>query len=512
MLLTYAQSNSLKAEAKFADLGDTRLDDRLGEMFALMAQEPGEHFPQAARSEAELEAIYRFFRNEKASFESVAEPHFTSTATRVDTYDDQPILAVHDTTDFLVSKDRYVAGMGRATSNSSCGFLGHFCLAVQSERARHPIGLLGGLLWRRGLPTRMDTDSFEQTNDCLETLDNESDKWDRVIEAVEDRVDRPENLVHVLDAGADKFCRIANLHARPGRFVARIQQNRRITESIDGVDSPKIFDCLKQAPKVSKRTISLSARDNADAPPGTQNEHPSRDARQATVEIRATTAHLRRPSSASDKLAESVEVGLIWIREVDVPEGQEPIDWKLMCDAPVDTPKQALKVVDWYRRRWVIEEYFGALKGGCNAENRLLRSAKTYTTALAVLLPAAWRLLLMRSLVQNAPQTPAIQVLRESQLQALASFERTDFEEIDGLTVAEAFTAIARLGGHLPHNGPPGWIVLMRGWHQMTPAELANLKAREQLLRQVRNQWQNSSPDQFEQWLAEQETQICDQS
>jgi hypothetical protein len=511
MLLNYAQSNSLKAESQYADIGDTRLDDRLGELLVQVAQSPGEHFPQAARTEADLEAIYRFFRNDKAGFEPVSEPHFEATAKRVDAYDDQPILAVHDTTDILVSKDRYIAGMGRASSNSSCGFLGHFCLAVQSTGPRHPVGVLGGLLWRRGLPSRMDTEAFEDAKDCLETLDNESDKWDRVIEAVEGRVERPENLVHVVDAGADKYARIAAMKARKSRFVARIQQNRRVTDQLEGVDSPKIFDCLEKAPRVSERTISLSARDNADRPPSARKIHPSRDARQAKVEIRATTARLRRPAKASSELAESVEVGLIWIREADVPEGEDPIDWKLMCDAPVEDPKQVLKVVDWYRRRWVIEEYFGALKGGCNAEDRLLRSAQTYTTALAVLLPAAWRLLLLRSLVQNAPKTPAQQVLRESQLQALASFDRTAFDKVDGLTVAQAFDAIAQLGGHLSYNGPPGWIVLMRGWHLMTPAEIANRKAREQMLRQVRQQWQESSPEQFEQWLEEQ-AQTCDQS
>lgn len=504
MLLTYAQSNSLKAESQYADLGDARLDDRLAELLVQVAQNPGEHFPQAARSDADLEAIYRFFRNDKTGFDAVAEPHFEASAKRVDAYDDQPILAVHDTTDFLVSKDRYVPGMGRATSNSSCGFLGHFCLAVQSAGPRHPVGMLGGLLWRRGLPSRMDTQAFADTDDCLETLDNESDKWDRVIEAVEGRVERRENLVHVLDAGADKYARMARLKALESRFVARIQQNRRVIDQLEGVDSPKTFDCLEQAPKVSERTISLSARDNADAPPGTRKEHPSRDARQAKVEIRATTARLRRPAKASSELAESIEVGLVWIREIDVPEGEDPVDWKLMCDAPVDNAKQVLKVVDWYRRRWVIEEYFGALKGGCNAEDRLLRSAQTYTTALAVLLPAAWRLLLLRSLAQNAPQTPAKRALRESQLQALASFERTDFDEIDGLTVAQAFDAIAQLGGHLSYNGPPGWLVLMRGWQLMTPAEIANRKAREQMLRQVRQQWQESSSEQFGQWLEEQ--------
>jgi hypothetical protein len=34
-------------------------------------------------------------------------------------------------------------------------------------------------------------------------------------------------------------------------------------------------------------------------------------------------------------------------------------------------------------------------------------------------------------------------------------------------TVADALLAIARLGGHIKDNGPPGWIVLGRGYQKL---------------------------------------------
>ena len=36
----------------------------------------------------------------------------------------------------------------------------------------------------------------------------------------------------------------------------------------------------------------------------------------------------------------------------------------------------------------------------------------------------------------------------------------------------EAMLAIAGLGGHLPRNGDPGWIVLGRGMHDLLVLEL----------------------------------------
>jgi hypothetical protein len=38
--------------------------------------------------------------------------------------------------------------------------------------------------------------------------------------------------------------------------------------------------------------------------------------------------------------------------------------------------------------------------------------------------------------------------------------------------VHDAMLAIAALGGHLPRNGDPGWIVLGRGMHDLLLLEL----------------------------------------
>lgn len=39
-------------------------------------------------------------------------------------------------------------------------------------------------------------------------------------------------------------------------------------------------------------------------------------------------------------------------------------------------------------------------------------------------------------------------------------------------TIKEAMLAIAGLGGHLPRNGDPGWLVLGRGMHDLLLLEL----------------------------------------
>jgi IS4 transposase len=46
----------------------------------------------------------------------------------------------------------------------------------------------------------------------------------------------------------------------------------------------------------------------------------------------------------------------------------------LYTSEPIDTAEQLLTIVDQYRSRWVIEEFFKALKTGCAFEKRQLES------------------------------------------------------------------------------------------------------------------------------------------
>lgn len=86
----------------------------------------------------------------------------------------------------------------------------------------------------------------------------------------------------------------------------------------------------------------------------------------------------------------------VW--EPEPPEGEDHIEWRLRTTEAIETPDQILAVVDAYRSRWVIEEFFKALKTGTVYEKRQVESRKGMINVLAVLAPVAWRLLNLRTL------------------------------------------------------------------------------------------------------------------
>src|SRR6185295_1193455 len=97
----------------------------------------------------------------------------------------------------------------------------------------------------------------------------------------------------------------------------------------------------------------------------------------------------------------------------------EGLQWFLLTDLPIATSEEIAFAVDCYRARWTIEEYFKALKTGCQYEKRQLESAHSLLNALAVLAPVAWRLLLLRYLARHAPDRPATDALTPKQLEVL---------------------------------------------------------------------------------------------
>ena len=178
------------------------------------------------------------------------------------------------------------------------------------------------------------------------------------------------------------------------------------------------------------------------------------------------------PSSTESAHAPEPELTLHVVRvwEPKPPAGAPAVSWMLYTSEPIATKEQLLAVVDYYRSRWVVEEFFKALKTGCAFEKRQLESYSALSIALAVFLPIAWRLLIARSLCRLDPDAPATTVASKVQLTLLRHKLKLRALPATGATLrsrASLRDAIAKLGGHLKRNGPPGWLTLGSGFESL---------------------------------------------
>ena len=51
--------------------------------------------------------------------------------------------------------------------------------------------------------------------------------------------------------------------------------------------------------------------------------------------------------------------------EKNPPAGEAPLEWRLITTEPIASREQVVQILEWYRTRWLIEEFFKCLKTGC---------------------------------------------------------------------------------------------------------------------------------------------------
>lgn len=449
---------SLHDEMAAGDLGDARLNARRNQVVRTLAQHPDCGFPEACGDDSVTEGLYRFLRNRRVSLEQVLEPHVHASAERCRAVGD--VLVIHDTTEFNFPGEKARAGL-TVVGPDRQAFWMHSALAVSADGLRAPLGVLAATSFvkhHRGQGAR-DAPWRERFQDPAK----QSARWREGVATVRARVGPAVRAIHLMDREGDSYELFATLRQQGESFIIRIHYDRRLdaTESLHHV--------VPTTEWVAERTIAVARRDVRHKAKPAHRRHPARTARSATLRMAARPVTLPRPEQCGRDLPASLTLNLVYVWEVNAPAGETPIEWRLLTTATVHSPAAVEQIVDWYRTRWLIEEFFKCLKTGCAYERRQLESLHTLRVALGLFVPIAWQLLLLRHLAREHTDAPATAVLTVRHLDLLRVASTRPISPQP--TVGEALGAIARLGGHLRQNGEPGWLVLARGMQTLYAME-----------------------------------------
>jgi hypothetical protein len=293
---------------------------------------------------------------------------------------------------------------------------------------------------------------------------HESRRWKRLVDAVEARIAGTHPVIHVMDREADAFWLLDALITDRRSFIIRSNHDRVLVKPTE----EKLRDAARRARHVLVREVPLSHRKTFPGPKG--KRHPPREARIAKLSFAASTIELPRTPDARSASSPTLRLNIVHVVEPKAPPDEQPVEWFLLTTLPIKTRAQIAYVVDTYRARWTIEEYFKALKTGCQFEKRQLESSHSLLNALGVLAPIAWRLLLLRHLARHEPTRPATDALPREQVEILRAVSKRPLPK--NPSVRDALLAVAALGGHIKNNGEPGWLVLGRGYHDLVLLEL----------------------------------------
>jgi hypothetical protein len=438
--------NWAQAEMDTADLGDARLNERATQVLDRLGAHPQWSIPTACGGWTETMGAYRFFDNERATFESVQAPHHRATMARIAAC---PVaLLVQDTTECDEWVNLGPKGLGTIKAREKHPRRLHPTVAFTPERIC--LGTVAARWWERDQPSPRK----ERRNKGID--EKESGRWIESYEvscAVQGQL--PDTLVvNLADAEGDIYEWYADYAAfsPPTRaeWIVRAAQDRRLVAK----PAQKLWETLAQAPCLGQVEVDVKPR-------------PNRPARSALVSIHAAAVVLQPPARKGYRLPK-VTLNAVLAREEHPPAGVEPLQWLLLTSLRVDTFERATQVVAWYGVRWCIEVFFHVLKNGCQINRLQLETEERLLPCIGLYLIVAWRVLYTLMLGRACPDLDCEVVFCPEEWRAAYIVVKRCNPAATPPRLGEIVVLVASLGGYLgrAHDGPPGpkamWIGLQR--------------------------------------------------
>ena len=428
------------------ELGDRRRTQRVVKLAAQAAMMPDASTPKQTEGWSDCKAAYRLFAQPAVTFEALTAPH----CARTRAVPPGVWLVINDTTEINFGYDRQLQGVGRVGTADARGFFLHTALLVSAE-SEEIVGIAGQDLFARPLKKIGRVSSARRKKRKCE-----SDVWGRVIDRV-GLAPEQARFVHVCDRGADNFEVYCHLLEQQAGWVIRAAQLKRCVRDAAGQEC-----CLEEAlaAAAGQGTYELEVRANRDQP-----------ARVAQIEVRCAAVTLLRPRSGMSRYVRNrgVTEMAMWAveaRELNAPRGVEPLRWVLLTSEAASTFDDCWRIIGWYEKRPLIEEYHKCLKTGCRVEERLYRSGDRLAPVIGLLSVLAVRLLQLKVVARRDPELPAQRVVPKQWLEAVRLLLKKR-REIK--TVREFFRGLAQLGGFLGRksDGEPGWQTVWGGLEKL---------------------------------------------
>lgn len=442
---------------------DIRLIRRYKSLRSAMVKMQSSTINQLANSYNERRAYYRFMSNEKVTIShlmNMTDEVFCQGAR------DKHVLAIGDTSEIsLKSQIAHIKDahrIGKLSDNKTPGFLAHGQILLDAQSG-HGLCLSSLLLWNRHVQGPKGSRSnlpYEQ---------RESYKWEKGIQDSQDITSKASMVTYIFDQEADIFDLYAQMENRmpKSHLLVRSHYNRKI--ELDGEES-LLWDALGQISFSHSYSLKINALKRRNE---SRRKQQKRQKRKALIQLRYRLVTLLAPSGAS-----STSKLHLWIvealeNESTVPPGEEPIHWRLITTHPIQSDEQAMQLIRWYEKRWMIEQLFRLVKRkGFQIEACELQYLDAILKMTVLAFQAAFTVLRLMLARDKPHSQPIVQVFTPTQQNCLALLN----QKYQGNTAKQqnphppdqlswAAWIIARMGGWkgLTSQGLPGPITMKQG-------------------------------------------------
>jgi hypothetical protein len=417
-------------------------------LHAALVARPGSCVRRLAGTRAREIQFTRFLRNASVTATEMAAHAAERTAARAARRD---VVVIQDTSELALGGRRAKAsGYGPVGKGGALrGLLLHAVLAVDAGTGG-VLGLVDAKVWNRrgGKVTNRRS---------RKTSDKESQRWlDGTMRAGE-VLAAANSITGVSDRESDIYEHFAR---RPSHvhLIVRACQNRTI-ETGDADQTNLLFAQVDSLPEQGRIEVKIPAA-------------PGRKARTAELAIRFSRVVLCKPlHGAASDLPATIALTVVDVRETSTPQDGKPVHWRLLTTHTVANLGEARRIVDLYRMRWTIEEFFHTIKTAAfNIEAADIGDPKVmikFVTAATVAAVTVMQLVKARDGTTGQSLADAFDPADQPILEAVSArlqgkTERQKNPHPRG-SLAFAGWVIGRLGGWTGYYGKPGPLVMRRG-------------------------------------------------
>jgi hypothetical protein len=427
-----------------ADLKDQRRTRRLVKVAAKMAGNSSGTIPQQMGSVADMKAAYRLFDSDDVTHEAICRPHWQRTRERAGRI--PTAFLVQDTAELNYSSHVQCEGLGPIGHGDHLRGLHQQNVLAVDPRTRRPLGLMYQRHHRRrARPPGHSNDRTATRHVPIE--ERESYWWIEAIRAI-GAPPVGARWVHVGDRGEDIFGVYDEARRWGTDWLIRIGKDRRVVTAA-GPDS--LFAYARRLPSVAERTLKTRRGGNREP----------EEVRLSVAAGPVTLLPARAEPSYRDR--EPIAGWVVRAWEPHPPADAEALEWLLCTSLSCAEPAASLFVAEGYSLRWLIEEFHKAEKTGCGVELRRLEHTDRLEPLIGLLSVLAVWLLELKFVARDEPERPACELFDPIAVRVMAKYLK---RPADRLSVAQFWSGIGRLGGHLgrKRDGPIGWLRAWRGW------------------------------------------------
>lgn len=446
--------------------GDVRLSNRLLALKERVLDRKSVVIQQLADKLSEREAWYRLLKHPKLRIGKMLSDLLESSCGWEES---SHLLLLEDTTQLTYNhlRDKLVdpSGLGGTYAYNSryYGYLMHLTIGIDAV-ADFPVGIADVQYWHKAA----GMEGYDQRKGASLPIEKKSSyRWISAALAGAKRIGPSIAKTVIADRESDIYEAFCQWQAAGLDFIVRSQFDRKITAS-----AGKLRAYLDQMPAKGEYELSIES-----------DKRSGQTSRMARMELRFGPITLERGYKAKSSRIQDYpkELDLYVLEAKEISLTTKPIVWRLLSSHPIDSVQAAKQVLEWYQKRWHIEQFFRILKNkGLQLETLKYEQGLSILRMGTIALEAAFRILQLNLAMKSETELPITRFFSIRQKAILLLLSR----RYEGNTPKSknpyphtnlkwAGWTIARMGGWKGYNtqARPGPITFARGWAQFKQAE-----------------------------------------